>query len=189
MYCTGFIDVSYGCGSLLAKWIDVKGVVNAMNNEKVVFIVYGAPGSGKTTFVKDSLMPGDIVVDLDVITAALLGTENKHPDYATVMPLVLSVRDSLYTMIEARVGLWMRAFVISASPDERQISQLADRLGASCIYMDITEDECLRRVMNDPARPDKNKAGQIVKEWFYKHRMLQQFAGVHTNLYSGGQRH
>ncbi len=66
-------------------------------------------------------------------------------------------------------------FIISSSHDDNQIDQLADRLNASCIYMDISEEECLKRIAHDPARPDKAKANQIAKEWFYKHEQRHLF--------------
>lgn len=41
-------------------------------------IVTGPPGSGKTTWVNEHKQPGEIVLDLDAIKAALLGEEHFH---------------------------------------------------------------------------------------------------------------
>lgn len=148
-------------------------------DSQAVFIVWGAPGSGKTTFVRENLGEGDVVVDLDSIAAALLGNSSAHPDYTTVLPLVLAVRDTLYTKLEARVGSWKRAFVITSTPDENKADRLVDRLGAKCIYMDVSEEEVMSRIESDPLRPDKAEAKKLAQEWFYEHQLSQQI----TELY------
>ena len=154
---------------------------------KEVFVVAGAPGSGKSSLVRDSLQPGDIVVDMDAIAAALLGTVSNHPDYSTIMPLILAVRDALHQTIAARLGEWQRAFVITGTPDDNQLDQLVKQLNGKCIYLDADEATCLERVESDPNRPDKDKARAVVHDWFYKHEhMKRRFAGAYIYPHSRG---
>lgn len=157
---------------------------------KEVFIVAGAPGSGKRTLVRDFLQPGDIVVDLDAIAAALMGTDSMHPHYTTILPLVLAIRDALYQAISLRLGEWRRAFVITGTPDDAQLDQLVKLLNAKCIYLDADEAMCIERVESDPDRPNKDNARAVVHDWFRKHEQMQQhFAGTYTHPHRRGMAH
>ena len=130
-----------------------------------VCIVCGPPGSGKTTFVPQHMRPGDIVLDMDTIVSALTGSKSAHPDYSGIMDTALSVREAVYKSIESgKAG--KRAFVITSSSDRKQVDALAQRLHGYTHYMDTPESECVRRIRNDPTRPDKEKDSALVKHWF-----------------------
>ena len=105
------------------------------------------------------------MLDMDTIVSALTGSKSAHPDYSGIMDTALSVREAVYKSIESgKAG--KRAFVITSSSDRKQVDALAQRLHGYTHYMDTPESECVRRIRNDPTRPDKEKDSALVKHWF-----------------------
>ena len=131
-----------------------------------VYIIDGAPGSGKTTYVKNHKQPGDLVVDLDLLAAALQGDTSAHPDYAAVMDPVLSAREAIYKTISERTGAWKNAYVISSSPNQKHIKNLADQLGGTVVTMDTDLERCISQIENDPTRRDKERDTRLAREWY-----------------------
>ena len=138
-------------------------------SDKEVFIICGAPGSGKTTYASQHHQPGDLIVDMDTIVAALTGDETAHPDYENILDVAIAVRNTLYNIIENGTGDWKRAFVITSSMNDGAVIALAKQLHATVHYMETTKEECKRRIANDKTRQDKELFYNLVDEWFKNH--------------------
>ena len=79
--------------------------------QKQVFIVYGAPLSGKSKYVKEISNIGDFIVDIDNIWQCVSGCERYiKPNRLT--SVVFSVRDNLIESIRYRRGKWINAYII-----------------------------------------------------------------------------
>lgn len=138
-------------------------------SDKEVFIICGAPGSGKTTYASQHHQPGDLIVDMDTIVAALTGDEIAHPDYENILDVAIAVRNTLYNIIENGTGDWKRAFIITSSMNDGAVIALAKQLHATVHYMETTKEECKRRIANDKTRQDKELFYNLVDEWFKNH--------------------
>lgn len=138
-------------------------------SDKEVFIICGAPGSGKTTYASQHHQPGDLIVDMDTIVAALTGDETAHPDYENILDVAIAVRNTLYNIIENGTGDWKHAFVITSSMNDGAVIALAKQLHATVHYMETTKEECKRRIANDKTRQDKELFYNLVDEWFKNH--------------------
>lgn len=113
-----------------------------------VYIVYGSPCSGKTTWVNDVAFDDDLIVDMDSIWECICKSD-RYNKPNRLKSVAFGVRDNLLDMIKTRRGMWRNAYVIGTYPLASDRERLADRLGAELIYIESTRDECLSRCAND----------------------------------------
>lgn len=131
-----------------------------------VYLVYGAPCSGKTTFVNSVRGLSDIVLDMDAIWFMLTGRPYEKP--AALRTNVFAIRDLIFEQIRTRTGRWERAWVIDGGarkPDRERKSAL---LGAEEIYINTDRLTCLKRLSRDDTRTEsqKNEWTAYINEWF-----------------------
>lgn len=135
-----------------------------------VYLVYGAPCSGKTTFVNGIKGNSDLVVDMDNIWQCITGgARYEKPNALRTNAFI--VRDALYDSIKTRRGKWERAFVISGEPIASDRNRLISNLGAEAIFIDTDKATCLERLYADCNRGEQQKkewAGYI-EDWFEKY--------------------
>lgn len=136
--------------------------------QKQVFLVYGPPLGGKTTYVRQNMDAGDLVVDLDAIYSAI----SFQPSYDHPAPLTINafgVRDFLYDQIRIRNGGWQTAWVIAGLPRKDQRERLAARLGASQVLVECSKEECHKRLlMCDDGR--SMDWGGFIDKWFLEYQ-------------------
>jgi predicted kinase len=131
-----------------------------------VFLVYGPPLSGKTTFVKEHMQHGDLVVDMDKLYSAVsLLPEYDKPN--ELLKNVFGIRDLLIDNIKTRYGKWRSAWIIGTYPDKYQREKIADDTGAELIYCEASKEECMARLMIDADRQcRKDEWKQYIDKWF-----------------------
>lgn len=105
-----------------------------------VYIVYGAPCSGKNSYVNQVAQFGDLIVDLDAIYQAISGCDyHYHPN--NLKCNAFDVRDCLIEQIRLRKGNWHDAYIIGGYPRKLQRKQLAEKLGAELIFLETTREQ------------------------------------------------
>ncbi|TCJ05053.1 HNH endonuclease signature motif containing protein [Cytobacillus praedii] len=135
-------------------------------SEREVFLVYGPPMSGKSTFVKENIRRGDIVIDMDQLYSAvsMLPYYDK-PD--NLFSNVMGIHNQLIDNIKTRFGKWNNAWIIGGYADRYKRNRLADDLGAELIFCDISKEECLRRLEVDEDRKyRKDEWKKYIDKWF-----------------------
>lgn len=126
-------------------------------------IVWGAPASGKTSYVRANMSVGDLVVDVDALRRALTFQERGSDN---LLPVVLSVRDCLYQLIEDKVPDCRAVWIIGCFPKRQEREELAKRLDAELIYMDADYHECIRRAGEDSSRENKTLQRALIDRYF-----------------------
>jgi hypothetical protein len=134
-----------------------------------VFVVYGPPLSGKTTFVQENMSRGDIVVDMNrLYTAVTMLPDYDKPD--NLLSNVWGMHNLLLDNIRTRYGKWNNAWVIGGYADRYKREKLADDLGAELIFCDVSKEECLRRLeLDEGRRYRKDDYVKYINDWFNKY--------------------
>ena len=109
-----------------------------------VFIVWGSPCSGKSTWVKENANEDDLILDLDRIWEAVcFSPREKKP--GRLKANVFGIRDTIIDQIRMRKGTWRNAFVIGGYPHAVDRERLADLLRADLVFIDTPREICLER--------------------------------------------
>jgi len=135
--------------------------------ERKVYYIYGAPCSGKTTFVNNIKGNSDIVLDMDNIWQCITGGERYHKPPALKTNAFI-MRDCLLDMIKTRAGKWERAFIIDGGARLADRTRLTASLGAEMIFIDEDIETCLTRLANDEKRNEQQKQDwkRYIEQWF-----------------------
>lgn len=138
-----------------------------MATVRQVFIVYGAPLSGKSTWVKDNMDEGDLIIDMDSIWECVSGCD-RYIKPKRLNSVVFSVRDNLLESVKYRRGKWLNAYVIGGYPYQGERERLIDSLGAREIFIDTTRDECINRLTQCKDR-EFNVWLDYINNWFLQY--------------------
>jgi len=141
-------------------------IVQTTNN---VYIVWGSPGSGKTTYVKSKMNIGDMVVDLDLIKQAI-SMQGKTQATDNLLDASIKIRDFIYTLIQNREVDTKTIWVVAGLPRREDRQKLKGYLKAELIYIDATIEQCIVRVKADTDRLDKELQVDIVNKWWKQYQ-------------------
>ena len=140
--------------------------------QKHVYIVYGSPCAGKTTWVHDNASEYDLVVDLDSIWQ-MISTNARYIKPNELKAVVFEVRDKLYDVVKYRNGRWHNAYIITGSPLKGDRERLKQRINAD-EFIFIQEDKtvCLKRLLNrnDMNEDEKEKWKTYIDDWFSRYQ-------------------
>lgn len=108
-----------------------------------IYIVYGSPCSGKTTFVNERALKDDLIIDIDRIFEAINnGRSNRLYDN------VMQVYRLLIDMVKTRNGKWVNAWVLMANC--RNVERTKNMLDAELVHIDTDKETCLERLKQKP---------------------------------------
>lgn len=128
---------------------------------KQVYLVYGAPCSGKTTWVREVAGSEDIVLDIDNIWQ-MISVNDRYVKPNRLKTNVFGVRDCIMDMIRTRTGSWKNAYVIGGYPLGMERQRVIDSLGATPIFINEKKEVCLARA----EAAERNGWKEHINQWF-----------------------
>lgn len=133
-----------------------------------VEIVYGAPCSGKSTYVREHAMEGDLFYDYDALVRAMTTEDKRGTEKTVAHEVAIGVRGLMINKLADEKCAAKRAYIITRWPTDNLREQLA---GMAVVEhrMEASREECLSRLESDDTRTDKAAWRDIINRWFDEH--------------------
>ena len=123
-----------------------------------VYLVYGPPCAGKTTWVDSVANDDDLIIDIDRILECLCNSDRYHKPNR-IKNNVFGVRDALIDMVKVRKGMWRNAYIIGTYPLRTDRDRICSQLRAREIFIYESKEACMGRAQDE-------KWKQYINEWF-----------------------
>lgn len=136
--------------------------------KREIYLVYGSPLSGKTAWVQKVHGPGDLIVDVDSVWAAVSGLD-RYKKPPALNAVVFAVRDTLLESVRMRRGKWNNAYVIGGYPLISERERMIRQLGAKEVFISTSKAECLERLEADGSGRDKAEWTGYIEDWWRKY--------------------
>lgn len=136
--------------------------------ERKVYLVTGAPLSGKTTFVREHMQEGDLVFDIDDLWQILSGLP-RYIKPNTLKTTVFNLRLAVKEQIAKGAGSWRNAYIIESLPLATDRKREAERYKAhntEIITMEASREECLNRLYTMPNGRDIKAYEEYINNYF-----------------------
>lgn len=113
-----------------------------------VYLVYGSPCSGKSTWVKSVANSDDLILDIDSIWESIC-LSDKYNKPNRLKANVFGIRDTILDQIKTRTGMWRNAYVIGTYPLASDRDRMCNLLRAIPIFIDEDKKTCLARAKTE----------------------------------------
>lgn len=136
--------------------------------ERKVYLITGAPLSGKTTFVRERVQEGDLVFDIDDMWQTISG-QGRYIKPTSLKPIIFNLRMAVKEQIAKGVGGWRNAYIIEGLPLATDRKREAERYKAhntEVITMEATREECLQRLHAFPNGRDVKAYEGFINNYF-----------------------
>ena len=164
--------VHFKCHNQIHERFGYNKTSKAKVYKKHVYIVYGSPCAGKTTWVHENATANDLVVDMDSIWQ-MIGINPRYTKPDTLRSIAFDIRDKLYDVIKYRNGKWHNAFVIVGGAMKGDRERLTQRINADeLIYIDTDQQTCIERCKNriDMSEEQRNEWIEYINQWFNQYQ-------------------
>lgn len=128
-----------------------------------ITLVCGPPCSGKTTYVREHMQSGDLVIDLDAILQALSFADDPHAQQASLLPFAWQARDAVLDRLAARPDRPQHTWIIDSAASQSRRLAITQRFSAAVVCIDTARDVCLERAAQ---RPDPTTTIEAINRWF-----------------------
>lgn len=139
-------------------------------SQSKVYLVYGSPLSGKSSWVKSVAGKDDLICDMDSIYE-MISINPRYIKSDRLKTNVFQIRNCIYDMIKTRTGKFCNAYVIGGFPLQMERKRLREQLGATDVFIECSKEECLERLYKDEERMlVKGEWVEYINDWFDKYQ-------------------
>lgn len=137
-------------------------------SRKEIFLVYGPPMAGKSSYVKSTALAGDLIIDMDSIWECISG-QPRYVKPGRLKAVAFGVRDYLMDCLRVRNGKWQNGYIIGSFPLISERERIVKQYGAREVFIDTDEAECIRRLREDPQGRNVEEWTGYIEEWFRRY--------------------
>ena len=127
-----------------------------------VKIVYGAPCSGKSTYVKKKAGNNDLIYDYDEVLKASSNRKLHLTAKHGVHKIISALRYEYIKLAKLYNVETLWIICLFVEPLKRRLKHENVQL----IKMDATEEECIKRLEADDRRTDKENWKELIKSYY-----------------------
>lgn len=132
-----------------------------------VEVVYGAPCSGKSTYVRENMGENDVVYDYDRLIRAMTTQEVHGVEKTVAHDIAIGIRGLMINRAKEETPI-KKAWIITRWPSDALREKL-NGLTVSETRMETDRAACLERLDADETRTDKDGWREIINKWFDDH--------------------
>lgn len=133
--------------------------------KREIFLVYGSPLSGKSTYINSVAEPGDLIVDIDLLWSAVSG-QPLHVKPPRLNAVVFGLRNHLMDMVKYRLGKWNNCYIIGGFPLISERERICKEYGAREVFIDTDRLTCLKRL--EESDRDQEEYKKYIEDWWRK---------------------
>lgn len=128
-----------------------------------VYIIYGSPLSGKSTYVEKHKGNNDLVYDFDLIMSAISGLPI-HQDNKNLIDYVLTIRDVIISKLKSEKNI-DNAWIITTKVTEELKQSL---VGLNPVYKEMKIDikTAKQRLKDNPGNRDIKEYTEVIDRYF-----------------------
>ena len=123
-----------------------------------VYLVYGPPCAGKSTWVENVCNKDDLIIDIDRIWECLCVSDKYHKPNR-IKSNVFGIRDALLDQVKIRKGMWRNAYIIGTYPLKTDRDRICDLLRAREVFIYEDKDVCMGRAVDENWK-------KYIDDWF-----------------------
>lgn len=135
-------------------------------------LVYGAPCSGKTTYVKDNAKDADFIFDYDRILTATTNRKLHLAEKHTLHFCILELRKKFVEVVKSESKIETFYFICSRITDS--VKKLFEDMDTEEVFIKATKEDCYSRLDEDETRPDKDEWRKLIDKWFDENNQVNQ---------------
>lgn len=145
------------------------------------FLVCGPPSSGKTTFVRDRMRDGDLVLDVDALFSAI-SFQSLHcrTNEKKLLRYALECRDAIIETAVLDGSNRPQFWFILGGADPIQRKRYQELFNAEVHVLAIAREVCIRRAENDPNRRKQiDRIKEVIAQWWHEFEPRHEFETIY----------